>query len=274
MFQRLRQTTTWMIAVPIIMLATSGCATKKYVSQQVSPVNTRVSKLEKTTSDRIAYLNNKEQSDVSQLNERIATTDQKVSDVAAAVQQVQGTASRAMDDTAKNTAAIETLGSGVANALNYQEVEKGDVTFAFNKATLTSEAKAMLDGIAQKIQALPRAVVELTGFTDKRGSPNYNLALSRRRAEAVQRYLVMQKVPLRAIHISVSRRSAARRDDCRSYRDQSESEQSRAGQTGPPCQYSRCSAPGDISQGTASRVQSTQCSSSRGPGIPGDDACS
>ena len=201
MFQRLRQTTTWMIAVPIIMLATSGCATKKYVSQQVSPVNTRVSKLEKTTSDRIAYLNNKEQSDVSQLNERIATTDQKVSDVAAAVQQVQGTASRAMDDTAKNTAAIETLGSGVANALNYQEVEKGDVTFAFNKATLTSEAKAMLDGIAQKVQALPRAVVELTGFTDKRGSPNYNLALSRRRAEAVQRYLVMQKVPLRAIHI-------------------------------------------------------------------------
>jgi outer membrane protein OmpA-like peptidoglycan-associated protein len=190
-----------MIAVPIIMLATSGCATKKYVSQQVSPVNTRVSKLEKTTNDRIAYLNNKEQSDVSQLNERIATTDQKVSDVAAAVQQAQGTASRAMDDSAKNSAAIETLGSGVANALNYQEVEKGDVTFAFNKAILTPDAKTALDAIAAKVQGLPRAVVELVGFTDKKGSPNYNLALSRRRAEAVQRYLVMQNVPLRAIHI-------------------------------------------------------------------------
>jgi outer membrane protein OmpA-like peptidoglycan-associated protein len=138
---------------------------------------------------------------VSQLNERIATTDQKVSDVAAAVQQAQGTASRAMDDSAKNSAAIETLGSGVANALNYQEVEKGDVTFAFNKAILTPDAKTALDAIAAKVQGLPRAVVELVGFTDKKGSPNYNLALSRRRAEAVQRYLVMQNVPLRAIHI-------------------------------------------------------------------------
>jgi outer membrane protein OmpA-like peptidoglycan-associated protein len=52
-----------------------------------------------------------------------------------------------------------------------------------------------------KAAGLPRSVVELAGFTDKRGSTNYNLALSRRRAEAVQRYLVMQKVPLRAIHI-------------------------------------------------------------------------
>jgi outer membrane protein OmpA-like peptidoglycan-associated protein len=205
---KLRQTFIWTLAVPIIMLATSGCATKKYVSKQVTPVNTRVSQLEKQTNDRIAYLNNKQQSDMSQVNERIATTDQKLAEVAAVAQQAQGTASRAMEETeangskiAANSTAIDNLGSGVANALNYQLVDKGDVTFAFNKATLTPSAKAALDALAAKALALPRTVIELAGFTDKIGSTNYNLALSRRRAEAVQRYLVMQKVPLRSIHI-------------------------------------------------------------------------
>jgi OmpA-OmpF porin, OOP family len=205
---KLRQTIIWAVAVPIIMLATSGCATKKYVRSQVNPVNTRVSQLQKQTEERIAYLNNKEQSDVSQLNERIATTDQRVAQVAEAAQQAQGTASRAMSETeanqakiAANAAATDTLAAGVANALNYQQVEKGDVTFGFNKATLTPDAKIMLDAIALKVQELPRAVIELAGFTDKVGSANYNLGLSRRRAEAVQRYLVMKKVPLRNIHI-------------------------------------------------------------------------
>jgi outer membrane protein OmpA-like peptidoglycan-associated protein len=204
----LRQGVIWTVAVPLIMLATSGCATKKYVSQQVKPVNTRVSQLEKTTNDKISYLNNKQQSDMSQVNERLTTTDQKVAQVAEATQQAQGTASRAMEEVesngskiAANSSAIDTLGSGVANALNYQQVEKADVTFAYNKTTLTPEAKVALDMIAAKVQSLPRAVVEVVGFADRSGSSTYNLALSRQRAEAVERYLVLQKVPLRSIHV-------------------------------------------------------------------------
>lgn len=202
---KLRQAIFWTAAVPILMLATSGCATKKYVSQQVSPVNAKVAALQKQTDERIAYLNNQRKSDMSQINERFATTDQKLSDVAQAAHEAQGTASRAMEETeatgAKNSAAIDTLGAGVANALNFQLVESGDVTFGFNKATLTPEAKTALDAMAQKALAQPRTVIELVGFTSKVGSPEYNLGLSRRRAEAVQRYLIQQKVPLRSIHI-------------------------------------------------------------------------
>ena len=55
--------------------------------------------------------------------------------------------------------------------------------------------------IAQKAAAMPRAEVELQGFTDKIGSKNYNLALSRRRADGVARYLARQNVPLRGIHV-------------------------------------------------------------------------
>jgi outer membrane protein OmpA-like peptidoglycan-associated protein len=43
--------------------------------------------------------------------------------------------------------------------------------------------------------------VELHGFTDRTGSSQHNLELSRRRVWAVQRYLVQQKVPIRNIHI-------------------------------------------------------------------------
>jgi len=204
-----KQRFIWMVIVPVtLVLATSGCATKKYVRTQVNPVSQKVSQLEKTTNEKVAYLNNKMDRDISQVNERISSTDQKVTEVANAAQQAQGTASRAMDEATSNSAKIEAnstainaLGTGVANALNFQVVERADVTFAFDKSTLTPAAKAALDQLAQKMKSLPRTVVELVGFTDPIGSKYYNLALSRRRAEAVQRYLVMQGVAPRDIKI-------------------------------------------------------------------------
>lgn len=199
----------WWLAVPMaLVLASSGCATKKFVRQQVAPVNAKVTTLETQTNEKIAAVVEKHDSDISQVNERISTTDQRVTQVAAAAQAAQGTASRAAQESeansgkiAETSASVSSLTSGVANALNYQLVEKADVTFGFNKSTLTPEAKAALDELASKAAGLPRSAVELAGFTDTIGTKNYNLNLSRRRAEAVQRYLVMQKVPLRTIHI-------------------------------------------------------------------------
>jgi outer membrane protein OmpA-like peptidoglycan-associated protein len=199
-----------MVAVPITLaLATTGCATKKFVRQQTNSVNARVNKLEAQTNDKIAYLNNQQKSDMSAVNERFSTTDQKLAEVASAAQQAQGTASRAMEEADSNSSkiaatntAVSTLAAGTANALNYQMVEKADVLFSFDQATLTPEAKAALDQVVMKVQSLPRAVVELVGFTDPVGSKNHNLALSRQRAWAVQQYLVRQKVPVRAIHVT------------------------------------------------------------------------
>jgi outer membrane protein OmpA-like peptidoglycan-associated protein len=251
-----------MAAVPLVVLATSGCATKKYVAKQVSPVNTRVSQLEKKTESQISYLNTQQKRDISEVNERISTTDQKLDQVSAAVQQAQGTASRAMEEAdsnsskiAANSTAITTLTEGVANSLNYQLVEKGDVTFAFNKTTLGPADRAALDAIATKVQSLPRAVVELTGFTDRVGSKSYNYALSRRRAEAVQRYLVQQKVPLRNIHI-VGMGKEAPPPGLTAEVEATESRPSKA-------QMSRLArrvhvavyGAGDITQGTASRSE-------------------
>jgi OmpA-OmpF porin, OOP family len=198
-----------LLAVPIsLALVTSGCATKSYVRNQVAPVNQKLAKVQKETNDKIAATWSKLGTEISEVNERISSTDQKVSQVAEATQQAQGTASRAVEASdanasaiSANSTAINTLASGVANAMNFKFVESADVTFGFDKYSLSQEAKAALDQVASKVQSLPRSVVELAGFTDPVGSASYNLGLSRRRAEAVQRYLVNQKVPMRNIHI-------------------------------------------------------------------------
>ena len=196
----------WTIAVPIcLVLATSGCATRRYARsqahQEAGKVNQRVSQVEAKTNEKITFVNNKLDTDISQVNEKIATTDLKLGQVAGTAQQAMAQAESNKAGISQNAAAITTLATGVANAMNYQLVEKGDVLFGFNKSNLTPEAKAALDTIIQKTQAQPRAVVELLGFTDAVGSQSYNLQLSRRRAESVQRYMVLQKVPLRNIHI-------------------------------------------------------------------------
>src|SRR5215471_11778319 len=204
-----KRNSMWAIAGMIaLVLATSGCATKKYVRQQVSPVQQQLSSFETKTNDQIAYIKQEHKRDISQVNERITTTDQKVQQVGAVAMQAQGTASRAMDmanansnKIAETSAEVDSLSTGVQNALNFQLVDQANVTFGFGQSTLTAAGRATLDQIAQKMHSMPRSVVELAGFTDPVGSKSYNLALSRRRAWAVQRYLVSQKVPVRNIQV-------------------------------------------------------------------------
>ena len=192
----------------VLALPIAGCATRRYVRQTVSPVDKDLSAYKTSNDDKVAAIVTKHDADISQVNERAATTNMKLDQTTQIAQQAQGTASRAMDATetnatkiTSNSAAISSLSTDVGNALKYDLVTKTDVNFPFGKSTLTKEAQAALDEFASKAQPLTRIQVELAGFTDPVGSARYNLALSERRAEAVQRYLVMHNVPLRTIHI-------------------------------------------------------------------------
>jgi outer membrane protein OmpA-like peptidoglycan-associated protein len=199
---KFRQGNTLTIAIlGTFVIATSGCVTKKYVSQQINPVNQRLSTYEKQTNDRMAWLSSKQQSDIAQVNERIAATDRRVSQVAQATSALEANEANSAARSTEEMEITNAANSAVASALNYRLVDKADVTFGFNKATLTPNARATLDDLASKFRSQPRAVVELAGFTDPIGSPDYNLGLSRRRAWAVQRYLVEHDVPLRSIHV-------------------------------------------------------------------------
>ena len=60
--------------------------------------------------------------------------------------------------------------------------------FDFDSANLN--VTASLRGIAQALKSRKAQPVQVVGYTDSRGSKAYNLALSKRRADGVKRYLV------------------------------------------------------------------------------------
>ena len=70
----------------------------------------------------------------------------------------------------------------------------GDALFAFDKAVLKPEGKAMLDGLVSKLDGVTYDEILATGHTDRFGSNGYNQKLSERRANAVKHYLVSRNV--------------------------------------------------------------------------------
>lgn len=64
------------------------------------------------------------------------------------------------------------------------------VHFEFDEAEVRPADQAVLDRFAEVVQEFyPNAIVTVEGFTDAAGSPEYNLNLGQRRADAVKAYL-------------------------------------------------------------------------------------
>lgn len=69
-----------------------------------------------------------------------------------------------------------------------------NVYFDFNQSGLSLEGKQIVQQLANQLKANPSAAITVTGKTDLSGSGDYNLALSKRRAEAVRAELVKDGV--------------------------------------------------------------------------------
>lgn len=69
-----------------------------------------------------------------------------------------------------------------------------DVTFAVDSTAISSQMRSTLDGVAQSMVDYPNSLIDVMGHTDSTGSDQYNLDLSRRRAESVSNYLVSRGI--------------------------------------------------------------------------------
>jgi outer membrane protein OmpA-like peptidoglycan-associated protein len=68
--------------------------------------------------------------------------------------------------------------------------------FATNSARLQANARRKIEKVAQLLEHYPQTVVGVAGFTDDRGSYEYNLNLSERRARTVSNILAVNGRPL------------------------------------------------------------------------------
>jgi OmpA-OmpF porin, OOP family len=194
------------VAVLAGIMTLSGCATHKYVRQEIGKITPQiqeVSNANKENAERIDAVDRRATSGITaaqQAADRANAAAQTAEQAAQAAARQADTANQGVQQ-ANNR--INTIESRI-NSLNdnYTASETQTITFANNSTVLTNDAKATLDRIASGVSGQRSGyLIELQGFTDDRGSENYNNTLSQRRAEAVLRYLVSKNVPLFRVSI-------------------------------------------------------------------------
>lgn len=70
------------------------------------------------------------------------------------------------------------------------ELQLVNIYYDYDRATIRSDAKSALDDLVMLLKYYPEMKIRLTSHTDARGKKGYNMRLSKRRAEAVVRYLI------------------------------------------------------------------------------------
>jgi len=82
-------------------------------------------------------------------------------------------------------AEVKRVGEGIQIIFD----DKSGVNFGFDSADLTAEATKNLDAVAEIFIEFPDTELMIEGHTDSVGDDNYNLKLSKRRADSVVAYL-------------------------------------------------------------------------------------
>jgi outer membrane protein OmpA-like peptidoglycan-associated protein len=186
------------IAIMLIasVLMVGGCATKKYVAQQVDPTNAKISEVDKNQKNTQKELEADEPK-ISAADEKAGSADARATDALSRADAASKKSDQVRADLHNE------LNEKIANIDDYKAAGDITVLFKFDSAKLTDDAKQQLDQMATgQVGSLKRYFVAIQGFTDSTGSADHNLELSRKRAEAVQTYLVSQhNMPVYRIQI-------------------------------------------------------------------------
>lgn len=93
-----------------------------------------------------------------------------------------------------NPVAVVTTSEKPKDSIASPAVNLPNIYFDFNKADIRPDAQLLLDNVVKLMTESPGSTLEVGSHTDSRGSDQYNLVLSQRRAASVTNYLVTKGV--------------------------------------------------------------------------------
>jgi len=155
--------------VVAFLIGLNGCATKKYVATEIATIDQKIASVS---------------TEIEEAQKRIKEHDEKLATIGELITQ-HDSQFKKVDEKFNEVITL------IRGSLILKETLRSDeVKFAFNSFELSPEAKAAIDRIIQKLIQENRGVyIEIQGYTDNVGPEEVNLALGRKRAEAVMMYL-------------------------------------------------------------------------------------
>ncbi len=188
------------VLAPATLLLAAGCASQNWVREFWGPKEAEIGQ----RFDKVEGRVNEQAQRVDGVQERVQGLDASVKEVGAVAKGAQGQAEAAMGrGNAAFTRAEDVDGRLTrlwANRRARSAAETIHVQFGFDRWELNDAAQTTLQSLVNELRGNPKLTVDLQGYTDSVGKPDYNVRLSQRRVEAVRRYLVGQGVDLPRIH--------------------------------------------------------------------------
>lgn len=163
---------SFLLTLPVALLF-AGCATHTYVNREVGEVNKKVDNLN---------------TEVEQTQQRLQRDETRIDEVNQSSQtgitEAKGSAQQAFT---KADAAEKAAKGKIIYTVT---LSNDKVTFPFNHAEVSDEAKKMVDDAIADLKSQNRGVYfEIEGHTDSTGPDDYNVKLGEERAVAVRNYL-------------------------------------------------------------------------------------
>jgi outer membrane protein OmpA-like peptidoglycan-associated protein len=209
------------IMVAALSLIASGCATKKFVREEVGKSEAKLGADVGRVEGDLGQEKAKTVALTDQLGQtktQVQQVDARATEATALAKAAQGRAdegltragqAQARADEAHTSATQASAKADETSArltrlwTNRNKRVPGEsvaILFRFDRADLDDRGQTALLELSKQLQENPNLVVELEGYTDSTGDGPYNIQLSQRRAEAVRRFLVEKGVEIHRIH--------------------------------------------------------------------------
>ena len=203
--------------VVALCLMVGGCATKRHVRESIAPLQTQADELDRHVKV-VQQLSGENRQRIGDLDRRLALTDEKSSSARAKSLEAAELANQAARTAASASERANAAMDGAERAQrsiiageqkmrdiaaplkSYRLILSEKIYFEFSQSGLDKDEQSKLDRAIREITGMKNYMVEVQGFADSAGDVAANRELSRKRAAAVTRYLVVDhSVPLRTV---------------------------------------------------------------------------